>query len=99
MDKFEIISRLKKNKQILENQFSVSRIGLFGSFATGNQNATSDIDLIYELKPGNQEGLREIYNFEEFLKKILQVKEVDLINAKYINPIVEEEIKSNVIYV
>lgn len=99
MDKFEIISKLKKNKEILEKQFSVSRIGLFGSFAAGKQGATSDIDLIYELKPGNNEGLQELYNFEEFIKKILQAKDVDLVNAKYVNPIVEEEISNKIIYV
>jgi len=91
MDKTEIIDKLKRNKEFLEKEFSVSRIGLFGSYATGSETPKSDIDILYELKTGKHEGIADIYKFEVFLKQLLQGKELDLVNAKFVNPIIEHE--------
>lgn len=99
MDKTEIIDKLKKNKEFLEKEFSISRIGLFGSYATGSETSESDIDILYELKTGKHEGIADIYNFEVFLKQLLQGKELDLVNAKFMNPIIEHEIINSIIYV
>ncbi len=99
MDKELIINTLKKNKKNLESNFHISRIGLFGSFSTNASTEESDIDLIYELKKGKRFGLKEIHHLEAYLRDILNIDKVDLVNQKYINPIVEDEIHKTVIYV
>jgi uncharacterized protein len=46
----EILSFLKERKSDLHRRFSVLRIGLFGSYARGSNNAESDIDILVELE-------------------------------------------------
>lgn len=47
MDTIQAISRL------ITQHFEVERIVLFGSYAKGNANANSDIDLLVEMRPEN----------------------------------------------
>ncbi len=44
----EIIDLLKSHVQEIKACFGVKRIGLFGSFARGEQKKSSDIDLLVE---------------------------------------------------
>ncbi len=99
MNKVEILEKLKESKGILEKNFSITRIGLYGSYAKGEETADSDIDILYELKTGKPEGIMDVYNIEKFFKQLLFGKEVDLVNAKYVNPIIENEIVNSIIYV
>ena len=46
MNKEEIINIIKKNKGQLNSQFGVTKIGLFGSYARGQADKSSDIDII-----------------------------------------------------
>jgi len=47
LTKARILTTLKKHDDALK-QYSVKRIGLFGSYARGNQTARSDIDFLVE---------------------------------------------------
>jgi predicted nucleotidyltransferase len=44
----DIEHKIKLLKPELSSKFHVRRIGYFGSFATGNQNEQSDLDLLVE---------------------------------------------------
>ena len=99
MNKKEIISILKDHKVELEEKFSIYKVGLFGSYSSGTYTDDSDLDIIYELKKGKRLGLLEIYELEFFFKELFQMEKIDLVNAKYLNPIIESEIKKRVIYV
>ena len=99
MDKSIIINRLRKNKKILEEQFSIRRIGLFGSYSNNTNNVESDIDIVYELKEGKRLGFKEVYELELYFKSLFDIEKIDLINHKYINPIIENEMNKTVIYV
>ena len=46
----EMIAYLKKNKELLYKRFGVTRMGIFGSFARGEQNLSSDIDIVIEME-------------------------------------------------
>jgi len=50
----EILSFLKDHKHELYSDYQIVKIGLFGSFATAQENEYSDIDLIVEFKPETQ---------------------------------------------
>ena len=99
MDKEMIINKIKNNKRVLERNFNIIKIGLFGSYSTDSSNEESDVDLIYELEEGTRLGFKDVYQLEVFIKDLLNIEKVDLVNHKYVNPIIEDEINKTVIYV
>ncbi len=44
----DITTKLNELKPILTDRFNVSKIGFFGSYATGDQTEKSDLDLLVE---------------------------------------------------
>ncbi len=99
MDKKEITDKLRKNKGLLRENFSILKIALFGSYSTNTFTKDSDIDIAFELEEGKKMGLKEFYELELFLKRLFQVEKIDLVNMKYMNPIIESEIENTLIYV
>jgi predicted nucleotidyltransferase len=46
----KIIDILRRHEQEIKNRFHVKRIGLFGSFARGDEKDTSDVDIMVEFE-------------------------------------------------
>ena len=82
----EIIDFLKSEKTFLSNEFGVVNIGLFGSFAKGEQTADSDIDILVELKETRFDWLAglKIYLEQSFEKKIELVRKSNLLKSRFI---------------
>lgn len=99
MRKDLILNKLSDSKEILERQYHIVKIGLFGSYSQGTQDANSDIDLVVELADGKRLGLKEVYELEEYLKKALHTDRIDIVHQKYMNPIIESEMVKSVVYV
>ncbi len=99
MNKTEVINILRKNKVVLRDNFSILKVGLFGSYSTDTYSESSDIDIIYELEEGRRMGLKDVYDLEIFFKELFKIQKIDLINSKYVNPIIGNEIEKTVIYV
>ncbi|MDP3732569.1 MAG: nucleotidyltransferase domain-containing protein [Candidatus Omnitrophota bacterium] len=95
----EIVEILKKNYPYLRDNFEIKRIGLFGSFAKGQESAASDIDVLVELK--KPIGLKFIV-FAEYMEKLLS-KKVDILTLEGIKSIrlkkVANSIKRSIRYV
>jgi len=89
------IKVLKKLKPILEREFKVSKIGLFGSVVRNEQSQDSDIDIIVEFS--EPIGLKFV-ELAEFLEKNLGRK-VDLVSSKGISPYIKPYIEKEVIYI
>ncbi len=51
----QILTFLSQNKKLFRDKFHIVRIGLFGSYARGEQNLDSDIDLLVEFEDNTQE--------------------------------------------
>jgi uncharacterized protein len=49
MNKSEILKYLADHKSEFRTEFGVKRIGLFGSYATGEAEGDSDIDIVVEM--------------------------------------------------
>ena len=88
----EIVKALKEHSDILKN-YKVKRIGLFGSFARGEQRENSDIDFLVEF---------EIPSFDNFMDLVFYLEDlfgrkVELITSgslsPYIQPYIEKEVK------
>jgi len=46
LDREEILRRLREHKNELQQKFPIARLALFGSYARGEQNENSDIDIL-----------------------------------------------------
>ena len=93
----QILLFLKKNKTFFREEFYIVRIGLFGSYARGEQNKSSDIDLLVEFE-NNTPGLYDLKNnLKDFLRKNLGV-EADICREKYIKPRFRKSILNETIY-
>ena len=94
----EILSYLKDNKSRFEVDYSLAKIGLFGSLARGEQTQQSDIDIIVEFQPNTA----ELYELKAKLKKEIQEEfnlPVDICRLKYIKPIFLGSIQNEARYV
>ncbi len=99
MNKEYIVQLLKQKKNLLKERFNIIQLGLFGSYSTGNHHPDSDIDIVFEVAPGKYLGLKEMDELEKFIKNLISVNKVDLVNKKYMNPIIEKNMQKSVIYV
>jgi len=97
--KAKILFKLSHLKPILNEEFNIEKIGLFGSFATENYNENSDIDILFELKGDEILSLKSNQKLEELFIKEFQTHKIDLVNKKYLNPIIEQFIKDKIVYV
>jgi len=88
----EIWEKLKRNRAILQ-KYGVNRLGLFGSYARGEQRPDSDIDFIVELAKPDFDSFMDL---TFYLEGLLGHK-IDLITPaglnKYIEPFVKQDIK------
>ena len=76
MNKEDILAFLKNNYSFLQNKFNIKSLELFGSFARGNYNKNSDIDLLVEFN--KTPDLLTFIEIEEYLSQKLKTK-VDLV--------------------
>lgn len=99
MDKDEIIRLIKENYNILNSEYDVSRIGIFGSATKGSLREDSDLDLVVEFK--KPIGFKFI-RLAEYLEQLFG-KKVDLLTKDGIKNIrvkeVAADIERNLIYV
>ncbi len=66
LGRYDIIKFLSDHLSSLKDEYNISRIGLFGSFARNEQNDSSDIDIILEFK----EGTENIYEKKKQTQRI-----------------------------
>ncbi|MDQ6756511.1 MAG: nucleotidyltransferase domain-containing protein [Bacteroidota bacterium] len=90
IDKEHIISSLKKDKSLLQNEMGVKNLALFGSYAQNSQTEESDIDFLIELKEINY---KQLFNMYSFLEKKFPGKKIQLtrkgphLSQKFLNTI------------
>ena len=97
MDKLDptiIIGQLRKEKDYLENQFGVTKIGLFGSYAKGQYHADSDIDFLVEFRQPSFDSYVGLclYLEKKFDRKIEIVRKRDSLNSRFIRRVEKEVI-------
>ena len=96
-DRDQILSFISQNKKLLRDRFHVTRIGLFGSYARGEQKDTSDIDLLVEFEDNTQ----DLYDLKIQLKAFFRDKfgiETDICREKYIKPRIKHSILKETVY-
>ncbi len=91
----EIIDIVKNEKDFLFKMYSVTKIGIFGSYARGEQNKSSDVDLIIEFS--HTPDLFTFIEIMNYLKSKIKRK-VDLVIADSLRPEIKSKIMTEVVY-
>jgi uncharacterized protein len=90
--KDKIVELLQENHAYLAREFGVSKIGLFGSYAKGQADAMSDVDIVVEFE--RPIGFR-FFELVDCLENLL-VKEVDVLTPAGIQNIRQEHIAKSI---
>ena len=93
----QILTFLSQNKNILRDKYHIIRIGLFGSYARGDQIVNSDIDLLVEF----EENTQNLYDLKIQLKEFFHIQlgiDVDICREKYIKPRFKSSILKETVY-
>lgn len=77
--------------------YGVRRLGLFGSFARGQQNEASDVDLLVEFDP-HRKTFDAFMDLSFFLEDLLQ-RRVELVTPESLSPYIGPHILREVEYV
>lgn len=91
----EIKSTLASHKEKLRQKYKVKKIGIFGSYARGEQKEISDVDVLVEFE--EPVGFAFIH-LADSLEELLGIK-VDLTTKDAIKPNRWKYIKDDLIYV
>jgi uncharacterized protein len=93
----DIIKKIiRENQSHIEEKYFVKKIGIFGSYARGEQKPGSDIDLLVEFsKPID---FFEFLMLEDLLSNALN-KKVDLVSVKALKPRIGNYIMEEVQYI
>ncbi len=93
--KNDILKKLRDLKPILRKEYSVTQIGLFGSFSDDSNSEDSDIDLLVEFeKPIGW----KYFSLEIYLENIFGRK-IDLVTKNALKEQIKERILKQVNYV
>ncbi|MBN1323907.1 MAG: nucleotidyltransferase family protein [Methanotrichaceae archaeon] len=91
MDAIEI---LKEHETEIKDRFSVRRIGIFGSYARGEEKETSDVDVLVEFE---NPTFRNFMGLVFFLEELLG-REVDLVTIKGLSPYIRPHVEGEVVW-
>lgn len=94
--KEHVLKVLREELPYLRKKFNVKSIGLFGSFARGEQTPESDIDVLIDFdKPV---GFFKFMELEFYLSEKLGFK-VDLVTPDALKPLIKPRVMDEAVYV
>lgn len=97
-NKQEILDFLCVHREFMCDKFSLTKIGLFGSFAREEDIEESDIDILVEFKP-NTPHLYELKNqLRDFIGTHFH-RNIDIVREKYLKARVKSHILQEAVYV
>lgn len=94
--KDDILRILKEEMPRLKERHGISKIGLFGSYSRGEQDADSDIDLLVQIE--RPIGFFKFVAIEEYLKEKLGSR-VEMVMEDALKPVIKPYVMKEVVYV
>jgi len=91
-----IISLLVRN-EITIRQLGVEKVGLFGSYLTGQHNDQSDVDILVEFKK-DKNSYDNFINLCFLLDSLFQGKKVEVVTTNSLSPYIDPKILQQVEY-
>ena len=95
LSQIDIENKLQQIKPVLTDRFHVSKIGDFGSYASGKQTKDSDLDLLVEF---SEPVGWSFFTLEQFLEQSLGLR-VDLVTQNALKERIKDSILSQVRYI
>ena len=92
----DILVLLRQHEPVLKKRFGVAKIGIFGSFARGEELPDSDVDILVAF----QNGKKTFDNFmgTKFYLEDLFKRNVDLVTEAALKPLIHDPILQDVVY-
>jgi predicted nucleotidyltransferase len=94
MNKEDLLAKLKELKPTLAARYKAKEIGLFGSFARGEQGASSDIDVLVEFE--EEADLFDLIGLSLHLEEALQRK-VDVVPKRALRTELRESVLQEIV--
>ena len=87
---------LREHENVMIERFGIKKVGVFGSFAKGEERIDSDVDILVQFK----EGQKTFGNYMElkFYLEELFGRKVDLVIETAIKPRLREQILKEAVY-
>ncbi|MEC4815884.1 MAG: nucleotidyltransferase family protein [Scytonema sp. PMC 1069.18] len=92
----ELKQILRQSKQLLQEHYRITQLGIFGSYARGEQTEESDVDVLidYEQAP----TLFKLVELRDYLSHVIGMK-VDIVTQNGLKPRIRDRVLSEVVYV
>ena len=92
----DAISTLKEHEKLIRQKFGVKKIGIFESFARGEEREDSDLDVLVVF----EEGQKTFDNYMDlkFYLEDLFGRKIDLVTEKALKPQLKDIILKDVVY-
>jgi predicted nucleotidyltransferase len=94
----EIIIDILKSQKPKLSKFGVNNIGLFGSYLTNEQSDKSDIDLLIDFDP-QQENFDNYMAVYDILENIFGNNRIEVVTRNGLSPHIGPKILKDVMYV
>ncbi len=91
-----ILSEMKQQKRELQN-LGIVRIGLFGSYVREEQSEKSDIDILIEFEP-EEENFDNYMSVYDILENLFRNEKVEIVTKNGLSPYIGPQILKEVIY-
>jgi predicted nucleotidyltransferase len=85
----EVKEQLQSLKPTLKRRFKVETVDIFGSYARGEQNETSDLDILVTYS--EMVDLLLIARLRRYLRRKLHMK-VDVISKEFLNKYIKKQV-------
>lgn len=96
MKKNEILNVLKSLAEIVKKNYHAEIIGIFGSFARGEEKDTSDIDVLVQFD--DDASLFDLVGLADFLEEQFHIK-VDIVPIDTIREEIKEDVLKEAVYI
>ena len=87
---------LKENEDVIAREFKAEIVGIFGSYARGEQKKESDVDIVVRFREGA--SLFDLVGLADFLEEKLGIK-VDVVSERAIRPELKDHILKDLVAV
>ena len=80
----------------IKSQFKAEVIGIFGSYARGEQNSGSDVDVLVKFAKGAT--LLDLVALSDYLENLLGIP-VDVVSEKALHPLMRDDVLNELVTV
>lgn len=95
-EKSNFVTKLEAVLPLLRERFGVTKIGIFGSTARGDDRPESDVDVLVELSPDHL-TFRNFMALADFLEE-LYGRKVDLLTVGGLDPLIQQDVEGEVVW-